>query len=116
MVGDSVNGVDEVTRIRREQSGVDRYGNPEYATVESVLPELALFAPRDVIPSLEVGRSPTIVEPTLYWFEVWPDVVASDRVRVRGVEYEVRTVPADWRGRTIGGLVVKLHDSAEGVA
>lgn len=110
-----MNGVDEVTRLRREQTGVDRYNNPIFETVETVLPELALFAPKDVIPSAEVGRSPVVVEPSLYWWEAWPDIVASDRVRVRGVEYEVSAVPADWRGRTVGGFVVKLHDSTEGV-
>lgn len=111
-----MNGVDEVTRLRREQTGSDRYGNPVYELVETVLAELALFAPKDVIPAVEVGRSPTVVEPSLYWFEAWPDVRADDRLRVRGVEYEVASVPADWRGRTVGGLVVKLRDSAEGVA
>jgi hypothetical protein len=110
-----VRGVDQVTRIRREQTGTDRYGNPVYGVVETVIPELAFFAPKDVIPSLEVGRSPVVVEPTLYWFQVWPDVSASDRVRVRGVEYEVESVPAEWRGATVGGLVVKLRDSTEGV-
>lgn len=110
-----MNGVDRVTRIRREQTGVDRYGNPVYGTVEFDIPELALFAPKDVIPSLEVGRSPTIVEPSLYWFQVRPDVRADDRVRVRGIEYEVESVPADWRGTGIGGLVVKLRDSSEAV-
>lgn len=111
-----MKGVDEVTRLRREQVGVDRYNNPVYETAESVLPELALFAPKDVIPAVEVGRSPVVTEPTLYWLEAWPDVRADDRLRVRGVEYEVAAVPADWRGRMVGGLVVKLRDSTEGVA
>lgn len=110
-----MNGVDLVTRLRREQVGVDRYNNPVYETVETEIPELALFAPKDVIPSVEVGREPTIVEPSLYWWNTWPDVTASDRLRVRGVEYEVQSIPADWRSSTIGGLVVKLRDSAEGV-
>jgi len=111
-----MNGVDQVVRLRREQVGVDRYQNPVYETVESVIPELALFAPKDVIPSLEVGRSPVIVEPTLYWFKSWPDVRADDRLRVRGVTYEVQSVPADWRGTSVGGFAVKLRDSTEGVA
>lgn len=111
-----MNGVDVVTRLRREQVSTDRYGNPVFDLVESDLPDLALFAPKDVIPSPEVGRSPIVVEPSLYWFKAWPDVVASDRLRVRGVEYEVLSVPADWRSEAVGGLVVKLRDSAEGVA
>lgn len=110
-----MNGVDKVTRIRREQTGVDRYSNPVYMTVETEISELALFAPKDVIPAMEVGRSPVIVEPSLYWFKSWPDIVASDRLRVRGVEFEVQSIPASWRGSTVGGLVVKLKDSTEGV-
>jgi hypothetical protein len=110
-----VNGTDQVVRLRRVKSGDDRYGNPIYTTTETTLTDLALFAPRDVLPPLEPGRSPVIVEPTLYWHNKWPDIAESDRVRVRGVEYEVLAVPADWRGGTVGGLVVKLRDSAEGV-
>jgi|SRR5690606_23686846 len=110
-----MNGVDEVTRLRREQAGVDRYNNKVYETVETVLADLALFAPKHVLPPLEVGRSPVIVEPTLYWFQKWPDIRADDRLRVRGVEYEVQAIPADWRGEAVGGLVVVLHDSTEGV-
>jgi len=111
-----VNGVDQVTRLRREQTGQDRYGNPLFELVESVIPDLALFAPKDVIPAQEVGRSPVVVEPTLYWFKAWPDIRADDRVRVRGVEYEVQSIPAEWRSRTVGGLAVKLRDSTEAVA
>lgn len=110
-----MNGVDEVVRLRREVTGTDRYGNPLYELVESVIPELALFAPKDVIPAAEVGRSPTVVEPSLYWLNAWPDIRESDRVRVRGVEYEVLSTPADWRGPAVGGLVVKLKDAVEGV-
>lgn len=110
-----MNGVDAVVRLRREQVGVDRYNNPVYEVEESTIPQLALFAPKHVIPPLEVGRSPVVVEPTLYWFQVWPDVRASDRLRVRGVEYEVQAIPADWRGEGVGGLVVVLRDSVEGV-
>lgn len=110
-----MNGVDQVTRLRRVQVDTDRYGNPVYGTTETVIPELALFSPKHLIPALEVGRSPVVVEPTLYWFQVWPDVTASDRLRVRGVEYEVQSIPADWRSENVGGLVVVLHDSAEGV-
>lgn len=110
-----MNGTDQVTRLRREETGKDRYNNPVYETVETEIEPLALFAPKDVIPSVEVGREPTIVEPTLYWFNEWPDITASDRVRVRGVEFEVQSVPSDWRGTGVGGLVVKLRDSTEGV-
>ncbi|QEA30394.1 hypothetical protein FGL91_18680 [Microbacterium sp. CBA3102] len=110
-----MKGVDQVTRLRREKTGVDRYGNAVYGTVETPIDELALFAPKDVIPALEVGRSATIVEPSLYWLNAFPDIREDDRVRVRGIEYEVYSIPAEWRGPGIGGLVVTLRDSNEGV-
>lgn len=105
--------MDAVTRLRRVEYGEDRYGNPMY-TDESTDLTPALFAPRDVIPAPDPGREPVVTEPTLYWRNEWPDVVASDRLVVRGVTYEVQTIPADWRGQGIGGLVVKLRDVQEG--
>lgn len=110
-----MNGNERVTRLRRERSGQDRYGNPIYSVIEAELPEMALFAPKDVIPAQEVGRSPVVVEPTLYWPDAWPDIRADDRLRVRGLEYEVEAIPAEWRGQTAGGLTVKLRDSSEGM-
>lgn len=110
-----MDGIDPVVRLRREQTGTDRYGLPVYETTETDLPR-AMFAPRNVVPAVEVGRQPTIVEPTLYWPDLWPDVVASDRLRVRGRVYEVNADTADWKGHGVGGLVVVLKDSAEGVA
>lgn len=106
--------VDAVTRLRRVADGEDRYNNPLYTeTVTELAP--ALFAPKDVIPPSEPGREPVVVEPTLYWRNEWPDVVASDRLIVRGKTYNVQSIPADWRGSNVGGLVVKLHASEDGV-
>lgn len=109
-----MDGIDPVKRLRRSQTGTDRYGLPIYKTTETDLPR-AMFAPRHIVPAVEVGRQPTIVEPTLYWPDLWPDVAASDRLRVRGRVYEVNADAADWKGHGVGGLVVVLKDSAEGV-
>lgn len=106
--------MDAVTRLRRVQSGADRYGNPVYSESSESLPE-ARFAPRDVIPAAEPGREPVVVEPSLYWRGLWPDVSAGDRLVVRGVTYDVTAVPAEWRGQSVGGLVVKLRAAIEGV-
>lgn len=110
-----MDGIDVVVRLRRTESGTDRYGLPIYTTTEADLPK-ALFAPRHVVPAVEVGRQASIVEPTLYWPDQWPDVVASDRLRVRGRVYEVNAEASDWKGHGVGGLVVVLKDSAEAVA
>ncbi|WP_156316524.1 hypothetical protein [Leucobacter japonicus] len=109
-----MDGIDPVTRIRRVETGRDRYNQPIYDTTESDLPK-ALYAPRHVIPAVEVGRQPSVVEPTLYWPNLWPDVSADDLLRVRGREYEVNAEAAEWRGHGAGGLVVVLKDSFEGV-
>lgn len=110
-----MDGIDPVVRLRRTKTGEDRYGQPIYSTVETALPN-ALFAPRHVVPAVEVGRQPTVVEPTLYWHNQWPDVAASDRLRVRGRVFEVNADAAEWRGHGVGGLAVVLKDSVEGVA
>lgn len=109
-----MDGIDPVTRLRRTEVGRDRYNQPIFESVETVLPK-ALFAPRHVVPAVELGRQPTIVQPTLYWPRVWPDVVASDRLRVRGREFEVNAEATEWRGHGVGGLIVVLLDSTEGV-
>lgn len=106
--------MDAVTRWRDSVAGVDPYGNPiPGVEVSSVLPP-ARFAPRDVLPPVEAGRDPVVVQPSLYWRGLWPDVLPSDRLEVRGVKYDVLGSPADWRGDSVGGLVVKLRDVTEG--
>lgn len=102
-----------VTRIRAEVVGEDRYGNPVTGDVESTLPS-AGFAPEGSPEVDQVGRVVVTGRPSLYWRGEWPDVVASDRVRVRGVVYAVDGTPADWRdpwGSPLGGLVVRLKVS-----
>lgn len=106
--------VEPVSRLRKQQDGMDRYGDPIFVEVESRLPR-ALFAPGGVSEPVEPGRAPVVTEPTLYWRRQWPDVQASDRLKVRGRVYEVEGEPADWRGRSVGGLAVRLRRAAEGV-
>lgn len=106
--------MDTVKRVRRTISGVDRYGAPVYSTTEADLPD-GRFVPRHVVPAVEVGRQATVVEPTIYWHNAWPDVKASDRLIVRGRTYEVLSDTSEWRGDKLGGLVVVLRASTEGV-
>lgn len=100
-----------VTRRRREQTGEDRYGNPEYGLVDTVLPERAAFDPGGSRNPVEVGREQTVTTPKLYFQTQWPDLARDDQVIVRGVTYDIEGNPADWRspwGSGLGGLVVEL--------
>lgn len=104
-----------VARLRLEQTGVDRYGDPVWEEVSEALPD-GLFAPGGVEEPAVVGRAVVVSEPTVYWRNLWPDVVASDRLVVRGKTYTVEGEPADWRGARVGGLVVRLRLVEEGSA
>ena len=101
-----------VTRRRQQQTGTDRYGNPEYSTVDTVLPELAGFDPGGSREPVEVGREPTVTTPKLYFLRAYPDLTDDDQVIIRGVAYDIEGIPADWRspfeGSDIGGVVVEL--------
>lgn len=99
-----------VTRLRRQQTGVDRYDNPVYAEVSTDIPGAAFAPEQKSSEPVEVGRTPIITQPTLY-FLTRPDFTAGDAVLVRGERYEVDGDPADWRspwGTGFGGLVVTL--------
>lgn len=100
-----------VTRIRGEVTGEDRYGNPILVDVETPI-EGAFFDPGSSSETVVVGGVPMVTTPTLYFNSEWPDLVADDRVRVRGVEYHVNGRPGDWRspwGSDVGGLIVTLR-------
>lgn len=104
-----------VTRVRRGPSpGLDRYRKPlPGADVETPI-EGAAFAPEGSPESVEVGRVVLSEAPKLYFRQSRPDIVASDRLRVRGDLYDVSERPADWRdpwGSDVGGLVVTLKRS-----
>lgn len=85
-----------VTRIRTGASpGLDPYGNPlPGADVEINLPGAA-FDPGGSLEPVEVGRAQVVTTPKLY-FTVPPDVVSTDRLRVRGLVYSVVGRPARW--------------------
>lgn len=104
-----------VYRHRRAQSGTDGRGNPIFTWTRTEIAP-GSFAPVGASEPVEPGREPTVREPVVYWRNVWPDVVAADRIEVRGVVYEVIGDPEVWRGSRIGGLVARLRKSTEGVA
>ena len=58
----------------------------------------------------EVGRNAVITQPEVY-APTDADILAGDRLRIRGLVFDVEGDPADWRSPFTGwapGLVVKL--------
>lgn len=104
-----------IYRHRRGKTGEDAYDNDVYGWTRTQLPD-GLFAPGGVSEPVEPGREPVVSEPAVYWRRVRPDVVAADRIEVRGLVYDVVGDPADWRGTFVGGLGVRLKRAEEGVA
>jgi hypothetical protein len=85
-----------VVRVRRgAQTGVDRYGHPVYGDDVDTDLTGAAFDPGGSLEPVEVGRTPVITTPKLY-FRTEPDLVSTDRVRVRGLLYVVEGHPAVW--------------------
>jgi len=102
-----------ITRLRNQQAGTDRYGNPVFTRTPTAIPG-AMFAPeRDSGDRVEVGREMVPTKPTLYWLKTHPDIRSDDVLVVDGVEYEVDGIPSAWRddlsGTDLGGLVVTLR-------
>ncbi|QHO91029.1 hypothetical protein CWT12_06455 [Actinomyces sp. 432] len=99
-----------VVRVRAGPGTTDRYGErvPGPDT-ETDLPP-ALLAPAGASVSgatsepVAAGVTTVLSAPTLYWRRAWPDVLASDRLRVHGTTYRVEGAPARWPS----GLVVTL--------
>lgn len=100
-----------VTRLRSGTAS-DRYGDDaSTGTPAEVAVDGALFAPGGSPQTFQIGRQPVIDQPVLYFLRQWPDIVQTDKIRVRGTVYEVDGDPEDWRsayGSGLGGLVVKL--------
>jgi hypothetical protein len=71
----------------------------------------ALVDPGGSTEPVEVGRTPVATTPTVYFPGAWPDITKGDKLRVRGVVYDVEGKPPEWhRGdEEHGGLVVKLR-------
>jgi hypothetical protein len=89
----------------------DEYGNegtdwstPAEAPVDNVLCE-----PRPSGEPAQDARNSVTSGYTLYIRvrPVMPTIVPTNRVRVRGVDYDVMGEPSDWRMGEVGGLVVQ---------
>lgn len=97
-----------VTRLRPSAGSDDRYGDDTTETPGELPITGALFAPGGTQEPVQIGRAPVIAEPSLYFPRAWPDITATDKIRVRSGVYQVTGFPGDWRGVTAGGLVVEL--------
>lgn len=100
-----------VIRRRNQQTGTDRYLDPIYEDVDTLLEERAAFDPGGTVEPVEVGRERVVTTPKLYFREQRPDLTRDDRVVMRGKEYQVDGDPSDWvspYGTSLGGLVVEL--------
>lgn len=104
--------MESVTRIRPgDPTGTDAFGKPIPGPDVELVIDGALVAPAGSSEVLtEAGRVPIVTQTTIYFRDAWPDITAADRVRVRGVVFQVDGVPADWRSDGPGGLVVTLRD------
>lgn len=99
-----------VTR-QRATTATDRYGE---TIVSWSSPTTTTLAVRGVEPVSSTedndGRQAVITGHRVY-LDRGADVLAGDRLVLRGVTYEVNGAPADWRapwGSRVGGLVVAL--------
>jgi len=103
-----------VTRLREgAPTGVDAFNQPIPGPDVPTDITGALVAPGGSSEILtDAGRVPVVTQTAVYFPGSWPDIAKGDRLRVRGVVYEVDGKPADWRSGGPGGLVVTLREAA----
>lgn len=75
-----------VTRVRREQTGTDRYDNPTYSDQLTVVDGAAVADPTFAEPA-EVGRSSVVADLVVLWPDKTVDGRADDAWIVRGLKY-----------------------------
>lgn len=104
---------EQVVRLRKAATGTDPYGNPISTETETAI-DGCFFDPGGSREPVEVGRDQTVTTPKAYFPGQWPDITDDDRLRVRGLVFDVEGIPPNWRspyGSGLGGLVVELKRS-----
>jgi len=86
------NGV--IVRVRREQTGVDDYGDPVFGPETRVTLEGAFTAPRQST-DLNSGRTGVIIGLTLFAAHEY-DLEHLDEIEVDGVVYAIDGDPGRW--------------------
>lgn len=100
-----------VTRVRREQTGSDRYGNPTFSDQLTTHDGAAVADPSFVEP-VEVGRSSVIADLVLMWPDQTVDGRANDAWIVRGARYESIGPSFPWVNpwtKATAGTVLRLR-------
>lgn len=92
--------------ILRYVEGVDEYGDPIPGDFAEHLRFDAKFAPNNSSEPVEVGRNAVITGGTVYVRDLSapPDVVAQDRARILGVDYELEGDIGPWQRRDTWGI------------
>ncbi len=77
--------------IRRASDDTDEYGDPIPGTFSDHLTLSGKFAPNNPSEPVEVGRNAVITGGTVYVRDLAskPDIISTDRARIRGVELEI---------------------------
>lgn len=99
-----------VTRVRREATGTDRYGNPTYSDTVTAVDGAAVGDPSFTEPA-EVGRDSVEADLVLYWPGREVDGRADDAWIVRGDRFESVGPAFWWRNpwtQVTSGTVVRL--------
>lgn len=84
--------------VRRASAQTDEYGDPIPGAFADHLTLQGKFAPNNPAEPVEVGRNAVITGGTVYVRDLptKPDVADTDRVNIRGVEFEIDGEVGAW--------------------
>lgn len=92
--------------IRRAEITKDEAGDRVVGSFADHLPMAVKFAPSNSTEPVEVGSNAVITGGTVYARDLSapPDVVATDRARIRGIDYEIEGEIGSWQRATGWGI------------
>jgi head-tail adaptor len=97
-------GGELVVILRRLRVGEDRYGNPRYATAEDEIPGAAVrpLSSQERTGTANVQARDQTIDTIEVVFPPGTEITSNDRLRVRGLTYEVDGTPTDLRDSMTG--------------